>query len=172
MVMAAKAGTYFKSEVGMNTLKNAFLGLCVIAVMMGWTMGATAGQQSSSPKVQYYPHQQVAAAFAKGEKLVEGSAGHAVYQVLTARRDGPGEVEVHTLDTDIMYVLKGTATFVTGGKVVDGRNTAPNEIRGKSSQGGTPHHLGPEDIIIIPHGVPHWYEAVQPPFLYLVIKVR
>jgi mannose-6-phosphate isomerase-like protein (cupin superfamily) len=172
MAPAAIAGTYFKSEVGMNTLKNACLGLCIIAVVMGCAAVGSAAQQGSSSRVQYYPQQQVAAAFAKGEKLVEGSAGHAAYQVLTARRDGPGEVEVHALDTDIIYVIKGTATFVTGGKVVDARNTAPNEVRGKSSQGGTPHHLGPEDIIIIPHGVPHWFEAVQPPFLYLVIKVR
>ena len=155
----------------MNTLKNAFLGLGVIAVMMGCGVVGSAAQKESSSKVQYYP-QQVAAAFAKGEKLVEGSAGHAVYQILTARRDGPGEVEVHALDTDIIYVIKGTATFVTGGKVVDARDSAPNEVRAKSSEGGTPHHLGPEDIIIVPHGIPHWYEAVQPPFLYLVIKVR
>lgn len=156
----------------MNTLRNAFVGLCAISVMLVCATGAKAAQQNSSSKVQYYPQQQVAAAFAKGEKLVEGSAGHAAYQVLTARRDGPGEVEVHALDTDIVYVIKGTATFVTGGEIVDARNSAPNEVRGKSSEGGTPHHLGPEDIIIIPHGVPHWFEAVKPPFLYLVIKVR
>jgi quercetin dioxygenase-like cupin family protein len=156
----------------MNILKNAFLGLGVIAVVMAFTVAGSAAQKESSSKVQYYPQQQVAAAFAKGEKLVEGSAGHAAYQILTARRDGPGEVEVHALDTDIIYVIKGTATFVTGGRVVDARDSAPNEVRAKSSEGGTPHHLGPEDIIIVPHGIPHWYEAVKPPFLYLVIKVR
>ncbi|HEV2245036.1 MAG TPA: hypothetical protein VGW37_00155 [Terriglobia bacterium] len=156
----------------MNVLKNAFTGLCVISVMLVCITSFSAAQQDSSSKVQFYTQQQVAAAFAKGAKLVEGSAGHAVYQVLTARRDGPGEVEIHALDTDIIYIIKGTANFVIGGKVVDARNSAPNEIRAKSSQGGTPHHLGPEDIIIIPPKVPHWFEAVQPPFLYLVIKVR
>jgi len=156
----------------MNRLKNILLGLFVITVMMGSSVGVNAAQQESSAKVKYYSHEQVAAAFAKGETLTDGSAGHAIYKVLTARRDGPGEVEVHRLDTDIVYVLKGTATFVTGGTVVGGKHIAPNEIRGQSIQGGTPHHLGPEDIIIIPHGVPHWFEAVQPPFLYLVSKFR
>jgi len=171
-VLFAEAGTDFKSEVGMNTVKNAFLGLCVMAVTIGFAAAAGAAQQGASPKVQYYPHQRVAEAFAKGEHLVEGNTGHAFYQVLTARRDGPGEVEVHALDTDVFYVVKGTATFVTGGKVVDGKKTAPNEVRGKSIQGGTPHHLSQGDILIIPHGIPHWFEAVQPPFLYLVVKVR
>lgn len=162
----------FKSEVRMNTLKNTFLGLCAIAVMTGFAVSGAAAQQASSPKVLYYPHQQVAAAFAKGEKLAEGGAGRAVYQVYTARRDKPGEVELHKLDTDIMYIIKGKAIFVTGGKVIGARHTAPNEILGRSSEGGTPHHLSAGDIIIIPHGVPHWYKTVQPPFLYLVIKVR
>jgi mannose-6-phosphate isomerase-like protein (cupin superfamily) len=156
----------------MKTLKNAFLGLCVATAMIGCVAAVSAAQQGLSPVVQYYPHRQVNAAFAKGIKLVEGNAGHAVYQVLTARRDGPGEVEVHTLDTDVFYIVKGSATFVTGGKVVGAKNTAPNEVRGKSIQDGTPHHLSQGDIIIIPRGMPHWYKAVQPPFLYLVIKVR
>jgi quercetin dioxygenase-like cupin family protein len=172
MVSELKTNFRKRGGVDMNALKNTMLGLCVIAVMMGCAVEATAAQQESPAKVQYYPHQQVAAAFAKGEKLVEGSAGHAVYQVMTGRRDGPGEVELHTLDTDIFYVVKGSATFVTGGKVVDAKHTAPNEVRGKSIAGGTPHHLSTGDIIIIPHGVPHWYKAVQTPYLYLVVKVR
>lgn len=156
----------------MATLRNTLIGLLAIMVTVGCSVDVSAAQQGASAKVKYYPHEQVAAAFAKGETLIEGSSGHGIYKVLTARRDGPGEVEVHRLDTDIVYVLKGTATFVTGGTVVGGKSTGPNEIRGQSSQGGTPHHLGPEDIIIIPHGVPHWFKAVQPPFLYLVVKVR
>jgi mannose-6-phosphate isomerase-like protein (cupin superfamily) len=155
----------------MNILKNALLGLSVVVVTIGCAL-ASAAQQGPSTKVQYYSHQQVAAAFAKGAHLVEGNSGHAVYQVLTARRDGPGEVEVHALDTDVFYVVKGSATFVTGGKVVDGKKTAPNEVRGKSIEGGTPHHLSQGDILIIPHGIPHWFKAVQPPFLYLVVKVH
>jgi mannose-6-phosphate isomerase-like protein (cupin superfamily) len=156
----------------MNNLKNTILALSVMTAMMVWPAAVAAAAQGSLPKVEYYPHAQVAAAFAKGEMLTQGISGHGVYKVLTARRDGPGEVEVHRLDTDIVYVLKGTATFVTGGTVVGGKHTAPNEVRGQSIQGGTPHHLSAEDVIIIPHGVPHWFEAVQPPFLYLVIKVR
>jgi len=156
----------------MNVLKYVLLGLSVIAVMMAWPAGVRAAKQASSPKVEYYPHQQVAAAFAKGGTLSEGKSGRAIYTVMTAQREGPGEVEVHKLDTDIFYIVKGTATFVTGGTVVDAKHTASNETRGQSIQGGTPHHLAPGDLIIIPHGVPHWYEAVQPPFHYLVIKVR
>jgi|YelNatPaOPRAMG01_1025707.scaffolds.fasta_scaffold24987_3 mannose-6-phosphate isomerase-like protein (cupin superfamily) len=156
----------------MNMLKSALIGLAVSGIVMLASAGLSAAQQASSEKVEFYPHAEVAAAFAKGATLAQGKSGGAIYQVLTAHRDGPGEVEIHTLDTDIVFVVKGTATFVTGGTPIGAKHTAPNELRGKSIQGGTPHHLAPEDIIIIPHGVPHWFEAVRPPFQYLVIKVR
>lgn len=156
----------------MNTVKNALLGLCVMAVTIGCATLTNAAQQGPSPKVQYYPHEQVATAFGKGETLTQGKSGQGIYRVLTARRDGPGEVEIHKLDTDVLYVIKGSSTFVTGGKVVDAKKTVPNEERGKSIQGGTTRHLGEGDMLIIPHGIPHWFEAVQPPFLYLVVKVR
>ncbi|HZT71963.1 MAG TPA: hypothetical protein VFC10_19735 [Terriglobia bacterium] len=156
----------------MNMLKSALIGLTVIGITMLSPSVFSAAQQAPSEKVEYYPHGQVAMAFARGATLAQGKSGQAIYQVLTAHRDGPGEVEIHTLDTDIVYVVEGTATFVTGGTPVGARHTAPNELRGKSIQGGVPHHLAPEDIIIIPHGVPHWFEAVRPPFHYLVIKVR
>jgi glc operon protein GlcG len=156
----------------MNKLKKVLMGMCVTAIGLALPAAGSAAKQASSPKVEYYPHAQVATAFAKGETLTQGSSGGGVYKVMTARRDGPGEVEVHSLDTDVFYIVKGSATFVTGGKVVDARNTAPNEVRGKSIQGGTPHHLSQGDILVIPHGVPHWFEGVEPPFLYLVIKVR
>lgn len=156
----------------MNTLRNMIMGLSVLTFVATSPLAVSAGQHASSSKVAYFNHAQVAVAFAKGETLVQGNAGRAVYRVLTGRRDHPGEVEFHKLDTDIMYIIKGTATFVTGGTILDAKNTAPNEIRGESIKNGTPHQLGPGDIIIVPHGVPHWFKKVQPPFTYLVIKVR
>ena len=39
--------------------------------------------------------------------------------VHASHRDSNGMAEVHTEDTDIIYVLDGSATFVTGGTVVD-----------------------------------------------------
>ena len=94
------------------------------------------------------------------------------YQVHASRRDGPVHPEVHALDTDIVYVLQGTATFVTGGTVVDSKTTSPNEIRGASIRSGQTYKLGKGDVIIVPHGTPHWFKQVSIPFLYYVVKVR
>src|SRR5262249_3448122 len=63
----------------------------------------------------------VAAAFSKGQPLLE-TAG---YKVHASRRLEPGQVEIHTLDTDVIYVVDGSATLVTGGKAIDAKEIAP-----------------------------------------------
>lgn len=121
--------------------------------------------------VSYFPKKDVDDGFAKGAVLFDGSGGRN-YMVHASRRETPGMVEVHTKDTDILYVLKGTATVVTGGTMVDGKNIAADEIRGKEITGGETRKLVPGDAMIIPNGVPHWFKEVQAPFLYYVVKVR
>ena len=121
--------------------------------------------------VIYFAKKDVDEGFAKGSVLFDGAGGRN-YMVHASRRETPGMVEVHTKDTDILYVLKGTATVVTGGTMVDGKNTAPDEIRGREITGGETRKLVPGDAMIIPNGVPHWFKEVQAPFLYYVVKVR
>ena len=112
-------------------------------------------------------HDEVAAAFAKGMPLTEV----ADYKVHASRRTEPGVAEVHTKDTDIIYMLEGSATLVTGGTVVEGKTTANDEIRGKEISGGEMRTLVPGDVIIVPAGVPHWFKDVKGPVLYYVVKV-
>jgi len=152
--------------------KSITMGLVVFAMAGGWVARTAAQEKSTSSSVAYFDHEKVDAAFAKNAVLFGGESGNAKYKVLTARRDKPGEVEIHNLDTDIIYVLKGTATFVTGGAPVAAKATAPGELRGQSIQGGDSHHLSKGDVIVIPPGVPHWFKAVKAPFLYFVVKVH
>ncbi len=120
-------------------------------------------------EVSFFPKKQVDEGFAKGAVLFDGAGRN--YMVHTSRREKPGMAEVHTLDTDVIYVLKGGATFVTGGTVVDGTTTAPNEIRGSSIDGGETLRISEGDVVIVPHGVPHWFKEVRAPLLYYVVKV-
>ncbi len=121
--------------------------------------------------VSYFPKAEVDEGFSKGAVLFDGNGGRN-YMVHSSRREGPGMVEVHTKDTDILYVLKGSATIITGGTMVDGKPIAADEIRGRVINGGETRKLVPGDAMIIPNGVPHWFKEVQAPFLYYVVKVR
>ena len=134
-----------------------------------------AGMQSSMP-VTYIESKKVAEAFAKGAVLVgeDERMMHANrnYMVHASHREAAGVAEVHELDTDIIYVLKGTATFVTGGTAVDTKTIAPHEIRGTTIKDGETRQIIPGDVIIVPNGVPHWFKEVPSPLDYYVVKVR
>jgi glc operon protein GlcG len=135
------------------------------------SFGSGDAMAASLLPVTFFPKKDVDEGFGKGAVLFDGSGGRN-YMVHASRREGPGMVEVHTKDTDILYVLKGSATVVTGGTMVDGKNIAADEIRGKEIDGGETRKLVPGDAMIIPNGVPHWFKEVDAPFLYYVVKVR
>lgn len=128
---------------------------------------AVAGRREALGPVTYFEKERVAAAFAKGAPLLENGS----YKVHASHRDGPGVAEVHTRDTDVIHVLKGSATLVTGGEVVGGKPTGPEEIRGESIRGGDARRLQPGDVVVIPSGVPHWFREVAGPLDYYVVKV-
>ena len=120
--------------------------------------------------VLFFDASQVNASFSKGAVLLDGTNRN--YMVHTSRRDKPGQAEIHTLDTDIIYVMQGTATFVTGGTAVEAKEIAANEIRGSRIDGGDTRQLKKGDVIIVPNNTPHWFKAVSGEFLYYTIKVR
>ena len=135
-----------------------------LAAMIAMTTLGTAGP---APTTTIIKAADLKAAFAKGTSFLETPD----YRVSTARRMAPGDVEIHAIDTDIFYVVEGTATLVTGGEIVGPKTTGPNEIRGTSINGGETHTLGAGDMIIIPKTVPHWFKDVpEAPFVYIVIK--
>jgi len=125
--------------------------------------------QMKPARVTYFEKEKVAEAFAKGAVLFDGSDK---YMVHASRRDGPGMAEVHVRDADIIYVQEGSATFVTGGAVVDAKNTAPDEIRGKEISGGESRKIAKGDVIIVPAGTPHWFKDVPAAMTYYVVKAR
>ena len=69
------------------------------------------------------------------------------------RRRGPGSTELHERTTDVIYVLEGTATVLTGAD-------------------GDPTSLSAGDVFVVPAGVAHAFATTSDPFRYLVVKVE
>jgi uncharacterized protein GlcG (DUF336 family)/mannose-6-phosphate isomerase-like protein (cupin superfamily) len=125
-----------------------------------------APMMKSTKDATFIDTNRVAAAFAKGQPLLETTG----YKVHASRRVEPGQAEIHTLDTDVIYVVDGSATLVTGGKAVDAKEIAPNEIRGTKIESGEEHQISKGQVIIIPNGVPHQFTAVNGELHYFVCK--
>ncbi len=131
--------------------------------------GANVLQLAAKPAVSYFDREKVSSAFAKGAVLFNDSDK---YMVHASRREKAGQVEVHIKDADIIYVLDGTATLVTGGEVIGGKTVAPDEIRGDDVKGGDTRRIAGGDVIIVPAGTPHWFKEVPAPLTYYVVKAR
>jgi len=125
---------------------------------------------ASADPVKFFGAKEVETAFDKGAVLFDGEGKN--YMIHASRRNGPGMAEVHTRDADLIRVMEGSATFVTGGTVVDPKNIAADEIRGTAIHDGETRQLAKGDVVIVPAGTPHWFKEVNSPFLYYVVKVR
>lgn len=171
-------------------LKNCLYCILLVAMTAGVAsaQGATSGAQKDSAKAPaaatapakaepvikggalYFNKEQVEKVFAVAGTFVNDKDKN--YKIMAGNRTTPGTAEIHGKDTDIFFVLDGTCTIVTGGTLVDEKTTAPDEIRGTAINGGEKTQLSKGDLIVIPHGTPHWMSQVQGTFQYFVVKVR
>jgi mannose-6-phosphate isomerase-like protein (cupin superfamily) len=117
-------------------------------------------------KAMFFDHAKVAETVAKGGPLV--TAPDLIVQ--GSHRDVAGQVEVHDKETDVLYIIDGAATFVTGGKMVGGKVSRPGQWLGTDITGGETHQLTKGDIVVIPAGMPHWFKQVSPSVSYYVVK--
>jgi len=121
----------------------------------------------------FFTNAEVSERFSTGGLLLDERG----YKIDAGRRDGPGEVEYHESVVDVMRVVQGNASVLTGGTMVDPREIAAGEVRAGEVragevQGATTHELSEGDVLAVPAGVPHQFIEVSEEFLYYVIKVE
>jgi len=131
-----------------------------------FTLAAAAAQQELP--VKYVPASEMAAFFAKGGTVAAG----ANYTVMASQRTAAGEAEMHDRDTDVFRIMSGSATFVTGGRLIGAHTTEPGETRGTGIEGGETRQLSAGDVIVIEKGLPHWFKTIDGRVEYFVVKVR
>ena len=95
--------------------------------------------------------------------------GHSAYLVLRGKTDTP---ELHETESDVQISMRGTATSVVGGKLVNAESRPRKQQRGTAIEGGNRRQLTPGAMMHIPPGVPHQL-IIDPadPYLYLLIKI-
>jgi mannose-6-phosphate isomerase-like protein (cupin superfamily) len=92
----------------------------------------------------------------------------------------PGVAAMHHLVSEVYHVMDGSATLVTGGKIVDlkERPADTKSVRledgpsasGPSIQGGVTQHIKKGDVVIIPADVPHWFSKIDGSITYVVVR--
>jgi mannose-6-phosphate isomerase-like protein (cupin superfamily) len=85
------------------------------------------------------------------------------YQIHEVHRGKSGPPAIHHGWTEMHFILEGSGTLVTGGKIV----SSPT---GNIIEGGVSHEVKKGDAIVIPSETPHWYSKVDGNVKYLEVR--
>jgi mannose-6-phosphate isomerase-like protein (cupin superfamily) len=89
-----------------------------------------------------------------------------------AFRNGSGEAELHEKLADLIIVRSGQGAVLVGGKMIDGKPSGPDEVRGKSIEGGKKYPIAAGDILYVPANTVHQF-VMEPgqSFTAMVVKI-
>ena len=97
-----------------------------------------------------------------GSKLtVEPLLRLAPYGVNLEYRTGVAPAAVHETEAELFYIIDGSATVVTGGKLAGETRTNPTNLSGTGIEGGESRKVAKGDFWIVPQGTPHWFSSVD-----------
>ena len=85
----------------------------------------------------------------------------APYNASLEYRAAVGPAAVHEKEAEMFYVIDGSATLVTGGKLTEEKRTNAENLSGSGIEGGTPRSVAKGDFIIVPENTPHWFSAIN-----------
>jgi len=87
------------------------------------------------------------------------------YRINLIHRGAAAGAIVHAVGTEVHHITEGAGTLVTGGTIVRPAGGGPATI-----DGGVSRRVTKGDVILIPEGTPHWYQAVEGSVRYLEIR--
>jgi len=83
------------------------------------------------------------------------------YNVSLEYRAAVANAAVHETEAELFYVVDGSATLVTGGKLRNESRTNAANLSGSGIDGGQSRHVAKGDFIMVPEGVPHWFSVID-----------
>jgi mannose-6-phosphate isomerase-like protein (cupin superfamily) len=148
-----------------------------ITRIVGVALVASMPLQAADPQTPiHWSASQLAATEAKIKSSVDPARHLGLERLLDSAtliyRDGPSEAEVHQKLADFITVRAGEGEVVVGGTIVDGKSSAPDELRGPSITGGTRYKVAAGDILYIPANTVHqFFVAPGKNFTVTIVKI-
>ena len=95
----------------------------------------------------------------------------APYNANLEYRASVGPAAVHETEAELFYVIEGSATMMTGGKLVNEKRTDAANLTGTAIEGGTSRAVSKGDFIIVPEKTPHWFSAINGTIVLMSLHV-
>jgi len=152
------------------------IGGAVLTVLLG----GSALAQVAAPPAPAAPAPGSAATYKAAQELADvlkavaanpgGMSSSAVsitdqYRINVVHRVKPAGALAHAGNTELHYIIDGSATIVTGGTIVRGATAAAASI-----VHGVTQKVAKGDVIVVPANSPHWYSIVDGSVTYLEVR--
>ena len=147
------------------------------------TMAAMAQQSAAPPAAQamkmFTSSADITALIAKAKSertanqpiVAEPILRLAPYAANLEYRASVGAAAVHEKEAELFYVIDGSATMVTGGKLVKESRTNPENLTGTGIEGGESRPVAKGDFIVVPENTPHWFSAINGTLVLMSLHV-
>lgn len=152
-----------------------------IAISLVLTIAATAAwaQQPAPPTKTFASAADVAALLAKAKAehkegqptVAENILRLAPYNASLEYRSSVGPAAVHEREAEMFYVLEGSGTLMTGGKLANEKRTNAENLTGTGIEGGNSQAVAKGDFVIVPENTPHWFSAINGTIVLMSLHV-
>lgn len=152
-----------------------------IAASFVLTMVASAAwaQQPAPPTKTYSSAADVAALMAKAKSehkdgqsiVIEHILQLAPYGANLEYRTSVGPAAVHEKEAELFYVIDGSGTLTTGGKLANEKRTNAANLTGTGIDGGKAQAVAKGDFVIVPENTPHWFSTINGTIVLMSLHV-
>jgi len=151
----------------------------VLVIVLAATLtAALMAQQPAAPKT-FASAADVAALIAKAKSDRKQDQANFIQQILTLApynanleyRGAVGPAAVHEKEAEMFFVIDGSGTLVTGGKLVGETRTNAENLSGTAIEGGTTRNVAKGDYFIVPEGAPHWFSKINGTLVLMSLHV-
>ena len=156
-------------------MKTIFSGIAIISLLASSSMA----QQPAPAAKTYTSAAEINALIAKAKSERKGDAPIVQENILRLDpysagleyRGAVGPAAVHETEAEFFYVIDGSATMITGGKLTGEKRNGEN-LTGTAIEGGTPRTVGKGDFIVVPENTAHWFSKIDGTLVLMSLHVK
>jgi mannose-6-phosphate isomerase-like protein (cupin superfamily) len=151
--------------------------LLTAAVVAQMPAQQTAKQAPKQPKT-YTSAKEVVAMMAKAKNERKQDQANFIQSLLQLAPYGAnleyravvGPAAVHEKEAELFYVIDGSGTLVTGGKLA-GETRNGDNLTGTAIEGGDIQAVAKGDFFIVPENTPHWFSKINGTLVLMSLHV-
>jgi mannose-6-phosphate isomerase-like protein (cupin superfamily) len=147
--------------------------------LIGLVITAISAVAQQAPVKMYASSADVAALIAKAKADRKENQANFIQQILQLApynanleyRAAVGPAAVHEKEAEMFYVIDGSGTLVTGGKLVGESRTNAENLSGTAIEGGSSRPVAKGDFFIVPENTPHWFGTINGTLVLMSLHV-